>query len=953
MNAFINDSTKTAESFKDSNHFAESSSDSTNNTNPVFASEMKQTKNNADSTESSRIHNDSTAFKDSSDSNRISKDSTKTAESFNDSTKPTQIQNNTRISTDSTTLTITKAQIKESLDSLFNIELDCIDLSPHTTNATITIYPSNANASNTSNANAFNTNHYLDSFAIINLPNPNNTLDSINFNNKHYKGIISNITHLGLKQVSDKLLHHFRITITSILFRLSLNKANRIFLNKNIIEVIKDIFNFHSINKTLDFNNIHFNYESKEIISQYQESDLDFIKRLAYNNGIYFYEDNENIYFYDFKSSSNVKSLNFNHSLNNALNEPCVFNLYKTQSIMPNSFLFSSHNASNLVESAMLYSQLPCYNNHSYISKFSFNQQLDLKESVNLAKKRLDTINNTMSAESNIFDLSLNELVKINNTSFLITHINQSIIYLNKHKKQNLSHIADDKNNLESLNTTTSLTLLKSPFNFAPPFLPKPKAPNSTLGIVVGDSVESQSNTIHTDKFNRVRVRINCFYAQSVIDAVIINEMKQTKNNADSIESSRIQSDSNNSKQNATNAVIARQAEGLAWQSKKRQKSSLRENPQGFSWQSIKNTDSIDSIESKSDSTAFKDSSDSNKISDSTQDSTQNTYSYLSPFLRVASQMASNHSGLFHIPRVGDEVIVSFLDDDIDKPYISASLYNQSNPSLINSPKDFHKTSLSSKTIGESEKGINEITLSNLKDKEQIYIKAQKDYVESINHNFSQNIKNNKDANIQGSYTEHIQKTHTQTINLAKSVNIGGEYLTSVALSKDTIVGGSHTLNIGASNKIRVANDSEENIGGDKREEIGGKLNTSIEQDENRNIKGNKKELVEGNFELDSIKGLNYRSQEHINLQAINYIDIFAKESFSIQTDKQHTEIADSKYSEIQTNYSVNAGNQITHQVGDTTITTKGDSVIIKAGGVEVVIDSNGLIVKGGEIKAE
>ena len=37
----------------------------------------------------------------------------------------------------------------------------------------------------------------------------------------------------------------------------------------------------------------------------------------------------------------------------------------------------------------------------------------------------------------------------------------------------------------------------------------------------------------------------------------------------------------------------------------------------------------------------------------------------------------------------------------------------------------------------------------------------------------------------------------------------------------------------------------------------------------------------------------------------------------------------------------------------DTSITTKGDSVIIKAGGIEVVIDSKGLVVKGGEIKAE
>ena len=85
----------------------------------------------------------------------------------------------------------------------------------------------------------------------------------------------------------------------------------------------------------------------------------------------------------------------------------------------------------------------------------------------------------------------------------------------------------------------------------------------------------------------------------------------------------------------------------------------------------------------------------------------------------------------------------------------------------------------------------------------------------------------------------------------------------------------------------------------------------------------------------------------------MNYIDISTKENFSTQTDKQHTESADSKYSEITTDYEVSAGNQITHQVGETQIIAKGDSVIIKAGGVEVVIDSNGLVVKGGEVKSE
>ena len=175
---------------------------------------------------------------------------------------------------------------------------------------------------------------------------------------------------------------------------------------------------------------------------------------------------------------------------------------------------------------------------------------------------------------------------------------------------------------------------------------------------------------------------------------------------------------------------------------------------------------------------------------------------------------------------------------ELNKPYISGSLYNQHNPSLATLPTQDHITALSSKTIGVNEQGSNEITLSNEKDKEEITLKAQKDYTESINHNFSQTIKNNKDSTTLGNYTESIHKTHMQTITLAKNVNIGGEYLTNVALSKDTIVGLSNTLNVGASNSLRVAKESSEHIGGDRRVEVGGSEIQNIQGNESKSVKG-------------------------------------------------------------------------------------------------------------------
>ena len=73
----------------------------------------------------------------------------------------------------------------------------------------------------------------------------------------------------------------------------------------------------------------------------------------------------------------------------------------------------------------------------------------------------------------------------------------------------------------------------------------------------------------------------------------------------------------------------------------------------------------------------------------------------------------------------------------------------------------------------------------------------------------------------------------------------------------------------------------------------------------------------------------------------------------SLQTNINMTLLGDSVETIAQSDINTQAQNQIPHQVGDTTITATSDSVIIKAGGVEVVIDSNGLVVKGGEVKSE
>ncbi len=465
---------------------------------------------------------------------------------------------------------ITKAIIKENLEELFSIEcegfFESLEQDLFSLNTS-----TKTSHSNQSTHTDFHPNVLIDKQAILSINNPyeNNTLNFEINEIKNYKGVITYIKYLGINHDSTlnindassmiksiKHKHFFSFKLESPLIRLSLNKANRIYTHTNIIEVIKQTLNFYQgiLHKEIDYSNIHFNYETKELISQYNESDLEFITRLAHNNGIFFYEDENTIYFCDVYKNTKSKEINYNTNINNTLNETCISSIYKEQSLRTNSFTHSSINAntplsllslhSNKVPYEQEFNNKAYYNEHFYESEYSFTKSIDLKTKPTLKEKRALVLNESLIAKSNIYHLSLGDFITLNYDEF---NHQEEIKNQDEEKQDNASLLKDfiiiantqilidDALLANSINTndhlklkdlklsksySNTLTLLKKNIIFTPSFKAKPKAPNSTQGIVIGESkdIESERNTIYTDEYGRVKVRINLYANQEELD---------------------------------------------------------------------------------------------------------------------------------------------------------------------------------------------------------------------------------------------------------------------------------------------------------------------------------------------------------------------------------------------------------------------------------------------------
>ncbi|WP_431481806.1 type VI secretion system tip protein VgrG [Pseudomonas thivervalensis] len=102
-------------------------------------------------------------------------------------------------------------------------------------------------------------------------------------------------------------------------------------------------------------------------------------------------------------------------------------------------------------------------------------------------------------------------------------------------------------------------------------------------------------------------------------------------------------------------------------------------------------------------------------------------------WLRVASGWAHDHYGAVMIPRVGMEVLVGFIDGDVDKPWVVGCLPNGANPVPLDLPADKTRSiwrSQSSPGGG----GFNELRIEDRKGAEEIYLRAQRNWTQHVLH---------------------------------------------------------------------------------------------------------------------------------------------------------------------------------------------------------------------------
>lgn len=160
-------------------------------------------------------------------------------------------------------------------------------------------------------------------------------------------------------------------------------------------------------------------------------------------------------------------------------------------------------------------------------------------------------------------------------------------------------------------------------------------------------------------------------------------------------------------------------------------------------------------------------------------------------WVRVSHPWAGKNWGAVAIPRIGQEVVVSFKEGDPDQPIITGSVYNDDNMPPYDLPTNATQSGVKSRSSKQgTADNFNEFRFEDKKGSEEVYLHAEKDQNNVVENN--------------------------------KTISVGNDKSETITNNKTIKVGVNHTENIGGNMELKIAGSQDIAITGNKKETIGG-----------------------------------------------------------------------------------------------------------------------------------
>lgn len=339
-------------------------------------------------------------------------------------------------------------------------------------------------------------------------------------------------------------------------------------------------------------------------------------------------------------------------------------------------------------------------------------------------------------------------------------------------------------------------------------------------------------------------------------------------------------------------------------------------------------------------------------------------------WIRVSQAWAGEGYGFIAIPRIGHEVVVSFLEGDPDRPLITGRVYHGTNTVPYDLPGSATRTTLKSNS-SPGGGGSNELRFEDAAGSEEVYLHGQKDWNILVEHDKGQRVGHDETHNVGNDRTKEVGHDQRETVRHDKFITVGNDHTEDVGGTATITIGGHHIETVRAGRQEDVAQDQTLDVGGNSTTEVRGNLSLTVLQCKDENV------LVASNEMVGAAKGvevggayavtvgaaytrnvagassvtagasLSEHTSANMSLSANGNVTVSADGNVAVQSGGNTALSADGAMAQ-------SAKKDITISTDKKAAVTAADQVTITSGSATITIKSGGnIVIKGGKIKIE
>jgi type VI secretion system secreted protein VgrG len=164
-------------------------------------------------------------------------------------------------------------------------------------------------------------------------------------------------------------------------------------------------------------------------------------------------------------------------------------------------------------------------------------------------------------------------------------------------------------------------------------------------------------------------------------------------------------------------------------------------------------------------------------------------------WIRVSQAWAGKKWGAIYTPRIGQEVIVEFLEGDPDQPIITGRVYNAVAMPPYALPGEMTKSTVKSNS-SKGGQGFNEIRFEDKKGSEQVFIHGEHNMDTRVKNDAFENIGNNRHLVVEQDRFEHVKNNRNETVDNDHKESIGNDRNLNVTGKEAVAIGGSKSLTV-------------------------------------------------------------------------------------------------------------------------------------------------------------